>query len=340
MAVDTMDVLATSLFLGGAIIVLAFALFSYMGLLSIFPSNHATFYAGKHVLITGGSSGIGKELARLLLSAGASVTLVARNPTRLAAAAKELEPPGESNAASARINVFAIDCSDPLAVDEMIDTVERQNGAVDILVNSAGSAVGGYFEQLDTSAFRAQMEGNYFSHVYPAHAMFKRMARRRAGHIVFLSSIAGQTGVFGQSAYCPTKFAIRGLAEALYFEGKPFGINITLVFPPDTDTPGLKQERIHMPPETLEISKTGGLFSAEKVAHLIADGVMRNRFRVCVGFIGSVVGILTAGLTPGFSFVDIFMAPILRLVVPFIIWDQNKVIRKGHAVRTASNQVK
>lgn len=330
---STVDAVVTSVFLGGAICILAFALFSYMGLLPIFTQHRSTFYSGKHVLITGGSSGIGKELARILIADGASVTLVARNTDRLAEAERELEPPGESNAASQRVNTFSADCSDPGAVDRMTEHVEQVLGPVDILVNSAGSSVGGYFETLGTEIFQSQMESNYFSHVFPTLAFFKRMATRRSGHIVFVSSMAGQAGVFGQTAYCAAKYAVRGLAETLYFEGKPFGINVTIAFPPDTDTPGYRREREVLPPETFQISETGSLFSAEQVASNIANGVMKKRFRVTFGLIGYLLGVLTAGLTPGISLTDILLVPITRAITPFFLWDQNKIIRNGHILR-------
>lgn len=329
----TQDLIATSLFLGGAIFLLAFATFSYMGLLPFFPPNRSAFYSGKHVLITGGSSGIGKELARVLIHAGASVTLVARNSTRLADAASHLEPPGESLAATARLNTFAADCADPDAVNRMVDHVERAFGPVDILVNAAGSAVGSYFDLTDPTAFDAQIRANYLSTVYPTHALFKRMARRRAGHLVFVSSMAGLTGVFGHTAYCSSKYAVRGFAESLLFEGKPFGIHVTIVYPPDTDTPGYHRETQTFPPETLEISSSGGLFAADSVARTIADGIMRKRFRVCFGIIGSLLGILTAGLTPNVSLIDVLVLPIARAISPLFLWDQNRIIRKGHKVR-------
>ena len=327
-----LDLIATSLFLGGALLVLVFSLSSYMGILSSRVTRDH-FYSGKHVLITGGSSGIGKELARLLIASGASVTLVARNPDRLNAAAAELTPPGESSAPVARVNVYSVDCSDPSAVEKMVDHVERLFGPIDILVNSAGQAIGGYFDHMQPASIRAQMDANYFTQAYPTLQIFKRMTKRRVGHIVIVSSVSGQLGVFGQSAYVSAKYALRGLAETLYFEGKPFGINVSVVFPPDTDTPGHKTELDTMPPETREISETGGLFSAETVAARIADGVMRKRFRICFGFIGKLLGILTAGYSPGVSLTDIFVVPIARALVPFFIWDQVRVIQKGHRER-------
>lgn len=335
LTVVTVDVLATTVFLGGAIALLIFALFSYMGVFSFNPNRRAHFYAGKHVLVTGGSSGIGKSLAQILLSYGACVTIVARNEQRLNGAAADLAHPEESDAAVTRINVALADCSDSNAVDAMVEHVESRYGPVDILVNCAGAAVGGYMEELDSETFRTQMDSNYFTQVFPTHALFKRMASRRAGHIVFVSSMAGLTGVFGQSAYAPCKYAIRGLAETVYYEGKPFGIEVTVVFPPDTDTPGLLRERESMPPETEAISDTGGLFSSEAVARLIADGVMKKRFRVCVGLIGRLLGILGAGLTPGVSVMDIIIMPIARAITPFFIWNHNRIIAKGHAERFA-----
>lgn len=303
-----------------------------MGILSSrLTRNH--FYSGKHVLITGGSSGIGKELASVLVAAGASVTLVARNRERLDDTAQQLTPPGEATAPVSRVNVFAADCSDPEAVEKMVDHVERLFGPVDILVNNAGKAVGGYFDQMQPHAFRSQIDSNYFTQVYPTLQIFKRMAARRAGHIVFVSSMAGQVGVFGQSAYVSAKYALRGLAETLYYEGSPFGINVTIVFPPDTDTPGFELEQATMPTETREISDTGGLFSARSVACGIADGVMRKHFRVCFGFIGKLLGILTAGFSPRVSLVDVLIVPIARAIVPIFIWDQQKVIQKGHLAR-------
>lgn len=311
-----------------------------MGILPWSFRKRSNFYADKHILITGGSSGIGKELARKVTEEGATVTLVARNKDRLRAAALELNPRDPSASSSSRVYVYAADCSDPKAVDEMVAFVEEHYGPIDILVNCAGSATGGYFESLDPCSFQDQMNANYFTQVFPTHAIFKRMARRRAGHIVFTSSMAGQTPVFGQSAYVPTKYAVRGLAETIYHEAKPYNIDVTIVYPPDTDTPGLQQERSTMLPETLQISEAGGLFSAEHVAKSIADGIRRKRFRVCIGFIGRLLGILTAGVTPGLSLLDVLVIPIARAITPFFVWDQNRIIRKGHAIRfpTATTQ--
>lgn len=327
------DALAVSVFLGGAFVIFVITMCSYMGLFSMFSKNRSTFYSGKHVLITGGSSGIGKELARILLQAGAYVTLVARNRTKLEEAAKELEPPGEINATATRVNFFAADCADPLTVEHMASYVENHFGPVDILVNSAGAGFAAYCETMDPSAFRTMMDTNFFTCAHTTQAFFKRMTLRRTGHVVMVSSIAGQIPVFGYSAYCASKYAVRGFAETLRFEAKPYNINVSIVYPPDTDTPGLKNERTTMPPETMEIGESAGLFSADKVAQCIAEGIKRNQFRISIGFIGGLASIVSAGCTPIASVLDIIVLPFARAISPFIIWDQMRIIRKGHATR-------
>lgn len=87
-----------------------------------------------------------------------------------------------------------------------------------------------------------------------------------SGIIVFVSSQAGLIGLYGYTAYTASKYAVRGFAEALQMEVKPFGISVTVNYPPDTDTPGFAEEEKGKPEETSLISETAGLFKPEKVA--------------------------------------------------------------------------
>ncbi len=86
---------------------------------------------------------------------------------------------------------------------------------------------------------------NYLGSVYCTKSVVESMKQRRFGRIVFVSSQAGQIGIFGYTAYSATKFALRGLAEALQMELKPYGVYITLAYPPDTNTPGLTLENLN-----------------------------------------------------------------------------------------------
>ena len=88
------------------------------------------------------------------------------------------------------------------------------------------------------------MRTNYLGGVFCSKAVIETMKNRRFGRIVFVSSQAGQIGIYGYTAYSPTKFALRGLAESLQMEVKPYNIFVTVCFPPDTDTPGLQEENL------------------------------------------------------------------------------------------------
>lgn len=221
---------------------------------------------GKHVVVTGGSSGIGKAVALEALQAGAKVTLMARKvPTLEAAKAELLKSSGSTDA---KVFVKAIDVGSGLAAVEaaFAAAVQSAGQEVDVLVNCAGNSIPGTFEELDPAAFESMMRVNYFGSIYPTRAVVPSMKARGSGRIVFVSSQAGQVGVFGFSAYSPSKFALVGLAQVLRMELQPYGIGVSVAYPPDTDTPGFIEENTHKPEETRLISETAGLFKPEVVS--------------------------------------------------------------------------
>ena len=122
------------------------------------------------------------------------------------------------------------------------------------------------------------MDVNYFGMVNVVRAVVPSMIERRRGSIVGVSSAAGLVGVFGYSAYTPTKFAVRGFLETLRAELAPYGIHVGCSFPPDTDTPQLADEEQYKPKETKAISGTIKPLSAERVAANILDGIEKERF--------------------------------------------------------------
>jgi 3-dehydrosphinganine reductase len=231
-----------------------------------------TTIAGAHVLITGGSSGIGLASARQLAAKGARVSLVARGSDRLAVAEAELQALG------ATVAVAAADVADQAAVEGAVAALAGQLGPVDILVACAGLTYPGHFTTLDGQHFRRLMEVNYFGMLYAISAVTPAMVERRRGHIIGVSSTAGLIGVFGYSAYCPTKFAVRGLLETLRCELAPHGVQVGCAFPPDTDTPQLAFEEPLKPAETKAISGSIKPIAATKVAEAIVGGIERDRF--------------------------------------------------------------
>lgn len=228
-----------------------------------------TVLAGAHALVTGGSEGIGLATAAALRARGARVSIVARDPERLAAARD-------------RLGAAAVpaDVTDPDGLAAAFAELRAAQGPVDVLVSCAGASEPGRFVDLDDGVFRRQWELNVAGTVRACRLVVPSMIERGRGHLVLLSSVAGFLGIYGFSAYAPTKFAVRGFGEALRGELAPHGVRVSIVYPPDTDTPGLRRERERTPAETAAISATIPPLPAERVAAAIVRGVERNRLHV------------------------------------------------------------
>lgn len=248
-------------------------------------------------MITGGSSGIGKGIAIECFKQGAFITLLARNENRLLEAKSEIEQYSVNN--KQVVHVVSVDVSKDCAnVVKVIKQAQEKLGPVDMLVNCAGTSVNGKFEELDTSKFEELMAVNYLGTVYPTRAVVPTMKERRIGRIVFVSSQAGQVGVFGYSAYSATKFALRGLAEALQMEVKPYNIYITVAYPPDTDTPGYAEESKNKLLETQLISESSTVCQPDHVARIIVKDAIQGKAHSSIGPDGRLLAILTAGVSP------------------------------------------
>jgi len=230
-----------------------------------------TILRGRHVIITGGSEGIGLAAAKVALSRGAKVSLIARRADVLEQAATTL---GDSTSWA------AADVSDAEGLQSAVDTLCDNNGPCDVLLTSAGYARPGYFHELPIDDFRQEMEVNYLGTVFAVRAVIESMIERHAGHVVVVSSVAGLLGVYGYTSYSPTKFAVRGFAEALRAEVHPFGIKTSIVYPPDTETPGLDRENFTKPAETVMISGTISPRPADVVAEAIISGIERNKLTI------------------------------------------------------------
>ena len=114
---------------------------------------------------------------------------------------------------------------------------------------------------------------NVLGSVYLTQALLPIMMERREGKIVFISSMAGQLGLYGYTAYAASKFALRGLAETLQMGVRPYNIAISISFPPDTDTPQLQAELPQRSAIVAELASYGSVFQAEQVAGDVWRGV-------------------------------------------------------------------
>lgn len=171
-------------------------------------------------LVTGCSSGFGRELARLLLRRENSVVVTARNPSAL----DEFRP--ARNALPAILDVTV-----PSQVADVVKHAEARFGRIDVLVNNAGYGYLCAIEEGEDEAVRAMFETNVFGLANVTKAVLPGMRARRSGHIVNISSMGGLIGFPGIGYYNATKFAVEGLSEALAKETAPLGIKVTIVEP-------------------------------------------------------------------------------------------------------------
>ena len=229
-------------------------------------SSSRTDWTGRHVVITGGSSGIGEALAIAARARGANLTLFARGADRLAAVAEPLGATG-----------VACEVSDRDAVTAALATASDQRGPVDVLICSAGITLPGRFLEAEDQTFRDMIDVDYFGTLWPVRAVAPSMAERCTGSIVGVASAAALVGVYGYAAYGAAKFAVRGLFETLRTELVPHGVHVGCAFPPDVDTPMLAAENLVKPAETAAIAGSITPISAEQVARAILRGIDRRQ---------------------------------------------------------------
>ncbi|MGB3535043.1 MAG: SDR family oxidoreductase [Microcoleaceae cyanobacterium] len=253
-------------------------------------------FHSQHIIITGGSSGIGKATAKLFASSGANLTIIARNIDLLTTAKAEIE--SVQLHSNQQVLILTADVSQRQQAENAIQIAIDKMGFPDVLITSAGMAYPGYFQEIPIEIFEQTMAVNYFGSLYCIRAIIPVMQQQHRGQIVLLSSGAGLIGIYGYSAYSPSKFALRGLAESLRGELKPFGITISIVYPPDTDTPQLEAENRTKPPETRKITETAETWTAEAVALGIIKGVKQKKFVITPGMEMSLIQRLHSILSP------------------------------------------
>ncbi|XP_032458874.1 3-ketodihydrosphingosine reductase [Phocoena sinus] len=320
-----------------AAFLVAFVLLLYMVSPLISPKPLAL--PGAHVVVTGGSSGIGKCIAIECYKQGAFITLVARNEDKLLQAKKEIEKHSIND--KQVVLCISVDVSqDYSQVENVIKQAQEKLGPVDMLVNCAGMSLAGKFEDLEVSTFERLMSVNYLGSVYPSRAVITTMKERRVGRIVFVSSQAGQLGLFGFTAYSSSKFAIRGLAEALQMEVKPYNVYVTVAYPPDTDTPGFAEENKTKPLETRLISETTSVCKPEQVAKQIVKDAIQGNFNSSIGSDGYMLSSLTCGMAPVTSITEglqqVVTMGLFRTIALFYLGSFDSIVRRCMVQRAKS----
>ncbi|GMP56549.1 hypothetical protein CsSME_00020986 [Camellia sinensis var. sinensis] len=222
---------------------------AFLSLILIFPLSLLVFLylivspkpvripiKGRHVFITGGSSGIGLAMARQAAAEGARVSILARNRDKLEEAKQSIHL-----STGIDVAVFSADVRDFAAVKAAVE----EAGPVDVLVCNQGVFVPQELESQELEEVKFMIDVNLMGTFHLIKAALNGMKNRRdrgPASIAIMSSQAGQVGIYGYTAYSASKFGLRGMAEALQQEVIADNIHISLIFPPDTETPGLEED--------------------------------------------------------------------------------------------------
>jgi NAD(P)-dependent dehydrogenase (short-subunit alcohol dehydrogenase family) len=239
-----------------------------------------TDFDGLNVYVVGGSSGIGLATAELLSAQGCDVIIFARGKERLEKALEEISSKAKEE--TQRFAFKQMDIGDHPEVSRVMEEAVEEFGPPDILINSAGRALPDYFDNISYEQFDETMRVHIYGVWNTISALLPHM-KDRGGYIVNVSSVVGFMGVFGYSDYAASKFAIIGLTETLKSELKRYNIGVSILCPPDTDTPGFEVENRNKPAETQAVSESGGLMKPEEVAEALLKGIRKGKFFVGPG---------------------------------------------------------
>ncbi len=242
----------------------------------------ATRYRWKHgaprtVFITGSRSGIGREMARQLAAEGADLALFNRS------AAEDVLPELRAAARSPgqRFAAWRADVSDAAAIDAAVREAVRELGAPDLAINSAGVLNALPFDAASRADFERVVDINLKGTRNFAAAVLPHM--QAGSHLVFIASLAALTGNYGYTAYCASKFGVRGLAEALRFELAPRGIALSLCCPGEIMTPMVQEEKRQQHPASAALKAFAGSATLEVAIPALLRGIARRQFEIVDG---------------------------------------------------------
>jgi len=251
----------------------------------------------KTILVTGGGSGIGRELAFTLLEKGAKVIAVDLNNEALQET-KKLAGQNSNN-----LSTYVLNITDKAAVEALPKEILAKQGDVDGIINNAGIIQPFVrVNDLEYEAINRVMNVNFFGALYMIKTFLPILLKRPEAHIVNISSMGGFLPVPGQSVYGASKAAIKLLTEGLYSELANTHVRVTIVFPGATQTNITKNSGVKMPQQPESASKSKGIkqLSAKDAAHIIINGMEKNTFQVFVGSDSKLMNFLYR-LSPSFA---------------------------------------
>jgi short-subunit dehydrogenase len=238
---------------------------------------------GGVAVITGAASGIGRALAHNLAKEKMSLALADVDPTGLKETVDQLGGPSGS------LSCHLVDVADRVRMERFATEVVERHGRVTLLVNNAGVAMHGTFEQMTIDEFDWLMRINFYGVLYGVANFLPILRKQERAHIVNVSSIYGIIAPAGQTAYCASKFAVRGFTEALMHELDGSFVSVSCVHPGGIRTPIATKARVTAKSDpksrdvTLKMFDLVAVTSPESAAETIVNGVKANEPRILIG---------------------------------------------------------
>jgi short-subunit dehydrogenase len=257
-------------------------------------------FSGGTAVVTGGASGIGEALAAQLAERGSNLVLVDRDDQRLILVAERLR----AAHAGLGIKTYVADLADDEQTGALAATLAAEHPETTLLVNNAGVALGGRFDQVTLEEFDWVMAVNFRSVVRLTHALLPVLKAHPGAHLVNVSSVFGIFAPAGQAAYSASKFAVRGFSEAVRHELAENGVGVTVVHPGGIKTRIAESARTGSGVSIEEYEEGRKQFARlltmppEKAAAQIVAAIERRRPRLLIGWSAAVPDVLVR-LMPG-----------------------------------------
>jgi len=259
------------------------------------------------------------------------VTIIARNKEKLEEAKNLIEKVKTNH--NSIVLTYSADVTDFFTLEKsIVDSINKNNGRIDVLVASAGDTRPERFDDMDRKYYEQIMNVNYLGSINATKAVIPYMKNQKRGRIVYISSILGLFGYPSYAVYSASKFALRGLAESLHLEYSPWNISFSISVPPNVNTPMYEEEQKYKPRETKALEGAHEVVQPEDIADSIIRSFARYRFIIPYGTDTILVSLVTGGFSPA-SFTEIitqfFGAGILRIVSIIYLWSWKRIIRKN-----------